>query len=231
MPPIILLHGALGSKGYLQPLAEALSDVFQVYSFNFSGHGGAAFPAKPFSIPLFSEELKDFIQTQGIQQAPVFGYSMGGYVALHLAKHSPGLVGPVITLATKFYWDEATAARELKMLDAGTIVQKVPALAAMLEERHRPNDWREVLERTRELMAGLGAANALHLEDYASISNKTLLLLGDRDKMVSLEETVAVYKQLPDAQFGVLPGTPHPLEQVKVALLSRFILDFLQGAY
>jgi hypothetical protein len=31
--------------------------------------------------------------------------------------------------------------------------------------------------------------------------------------MVTLDETVIVYKQLPNPQFGVLPNTPHPIEQ------------------
>lgn len=222
---IILLHGALGSKVYLQPLADVLSGSFQVHSFNFSGHGGAAFPAVPFSVPLFSEELGAFMQAKGIAQAHVFGYSMGGYAALYLAKQSPELIGSVVTLATKFHWDEAVAARELKMLDAGTIVQKVPALAKILEERH--GDWRGLLERTRELLNGLGQQNALLLEDYSSITNKTLLLLGDRDKMVTLEETVAVYKQLPNAQLGVLPNTQHPFEHINIDLLSSLITTFV----
>jgi len=45
--------------------------------------------------------------------------------------------------------------------------------------------------------------------------------------MVTLDETVAVYKQLPNAQLGVLPGTPHAFEQVNVSLLSRLIKEFV----
>jgi alpha/beta superfamily hydrolase len=52
-------------------------------------------------------------------------------------------------------------------------------------------------------------------------------LLGDRDKMVPLEETVAVYKQLRNAQFGVIPGTPHAFEQVNVPLLAQLITTFI----
>ena len=45
-------------------------------------------------------------------------------------------------------------------------------------------------------------------------------MLGDRDKMVSLDETVAVYKSLPNAEMCVLPNTPHPLEQADTGLLT-----------
>jgi hypothetical protein len=52
-------------------------------------------------------------------------------------------------------------------------------------------------------------------------------MLGDRDKMVTLEETVTVYKNLLNAQLCILPNTPHPLEQVNVDLLAYVIYTFL----
>ena len=49
-------------------------------------------------------------------------------------------------------------------------------------------------------------------------------MLGDRDKMVSLEETVAAFKIFPKGQMAVLPGTPHAVEQVDIALIT-FLAD------
>jgi pimeloyl-ACP methyl ester carboxylesterase len=152
---------------------------------------------------------------------------MGGYAAMHLAKQYPEKISRLITLATKYYWDEKIAAKEVKMLDPATIQEKIPAFAAQLEQRHSPNDWKELLDKIKDLLLGLGSNNALQPEDYTSITTPSLLLLGDRDKMVTLDETVAVYKQLPSAQLGILPGTPHPLEQVNVKLLAQLINDFI----
>ena len=227
MQPIILLHGALGSANQLQPLAEALESHFEVHTFNFSGHGGRPFGNKQFSISLFSEQINEYMQVSGISRAPVFGYSMGGYAAMYLASRFPGKISKLITLATKYHWDEKTAAREVKMLDGKTIREKVPAFATQLEERHTPNDWLVLLEKTSQLLTDLGKHNVLQPEDYTSVTTPCLLLLGDRDKMVTLDETVAVYKQLPNAQLGVLPGTPHAFEQVNVSLLSRLIKEFV----
>lgn len=228
MQHIILLHGALGSKDQLLPLAQSLDGQFQVHAFNFSGHGGRPFPANAFSIPYFSSEIESYMNEMGIDKAHIFGYSMGGYAALYLAKHHPGKVDKLITLATKFHWDESVAAKEVKMLNAATIKEKVPAFADQLQQRHAPNDWEALLDKTKELLTGLGKQNALQPEDYASITTQSLLLLGDRDKMVTLDETVAVYKQLPNARLGVLPGTPHPLEQVNSGLLMQLILAFIK---
>jgi pimeloyl-ACP methyl ester carboxylesterase len=228
MHHIILLHGALGSKDQLQPLTRALENEFHVHSFNFSGHGGRPFPDIAFSIPLFSDQVAQYMHETGIAQAYIFGYSMGGYAAMHLAKHQPAKVNKLITLATKFHWDEKTAAREVKMLDGKTIEEKVPAFAAQLRERHAPNDWLQLLDKTSQLLTELGKQNTLQLDEYTSIETPCLLLLGDRDKMVTMEETLAVYKQLPNAQLGIMPGTPHALEQVNIGVLTEMIKVFLK---
>jgi len=227
MQHLLLLHGALGSKEQLQPLMVALQDKYIVHIINFSGHGGEAFPGELFSMPLFANDVLHYLQQNNIEQVDIFGYSMGGYVAMHLAKYHPQKVNKVITLATKFHWDETVAAKEIKMLDAAVIEQKLPAFAAQLKQRHAPQDWKLLLEKTTALLLSLGKNNALKLEDYTSLSAPSLLLLGDRDKMISTEETFAVYKQLPNAQLGILPATPHPIEQVNINTLAFFIQQFI----
>ena len=72
-----------------------------------------------------------------------------------------------------------------------------------------------------------GKNNTVQLEDYTSISTPSLLLLGDRDKMITLDETLAVYKQLPNAQLGILPDTAHPIEKVNIDMLAFFLQGFI----
>lgn len=227
MQHLFLLHGAIGAKDQLQPLADALKDKYIVHTLNFSGHGGEAFPNEAFSMELFANDVLNYLQQNNIEQTNIFGYSMGGYVAMYLAKHHPQKINKHITLATKFHWDETVAAKEIKMLDAAVIEQKVPAFAAQLQQRHAPQDWKLLLERTASLLLSLGKNNILQLQDYTSINTPSLLLLGDRDKMISTEETFAVYKQLPNAQLGIIPATPHPIEQANITSLSFFIQQFI----
>jgi hypothetical protein len=51
-----------------------------------------------------------------------------------------------------------------------------------------------------------------------------LIGLADKDNMVSLEETTAVYKQLKNGAMYMLPNTKHPIEIVNVGLLLKIIL-------
>ncbi len=227
MEHLLLLHGAIGTKDQLQLLANALQDKYFVHLINFSGHGCAAFRAEPFSISLFANEVIQYLQQNNINQTNIFGYSMGGYVAIYLAKHHPQQINKIITLATKFCWNETVAEKEIKMLDAKTILHKIPAFAQQLQQRHAPQDWKLLLQKTAALLINLGKNNPLQPGDYATIATPSLLLLGDRDKMITKEETFEIYKQLPNAQLGILPATPHPIEQVDVKLLSFLIKNFI----
>ena len=149
---------------------------------------------------------------------------------MYLAKNNPEKIGRCITLASKYYRDEMTSAKEIKKLDPIIIQQKIPAFADQLRRRHVPQDWEIVLKKTAELLGNLAKSNALQLSDYATINIPVLLLIGDRDNMITLEETLAVFDQLPNAEMGVLPATAHPIEQVDTSALAFLINKFLKKA-
>ncbi len=160
MKSIILLHGAIGAKDQLEPLAVELKQRdYNVYTLSFSGHGQMLFQTE-FGIKQFAHELSLFIKKNNLLQPTVFGYSMGGYVALYLAKQNPDLLGNIITLGTKFNWSPEIAQKEIRMLDSKTIIEKVPKFAETLKARHG-EDWEGLLKLTSDTMIALGNKNAL----------------------------------------------------------------------
>lgn len=226
MKPILLLHGAIGAKDQLEPLAkELLANDKEIYSFNFSGHGQTPFQDQ-FNISQFANELKAFIEKNHLLQPNVFGYSMGGYVALYLASQEPNLLGNIITLGTKFEWSPEIAVKEIKMLDAKTISEKVPKFAAALETRHG-NDWQKLLQRTADMMVELGTNNLLNPTSFSKIKNKVMIGLGDGDTMVTVEETDNAASKIVGAKRYTLPNTKHPIESVGVDQLGELIRGFL----
>ena len=227
MQQILLLHGAIGTADQLSRLQEELTDLLSVHRLNFSGHGGSSNAAESFSIKLFASEVIAFLDKKGINSISIFGYSMGGYVAMYLAKYHSERIHKIITLGTKFNWDETIAATETKMLNAEKIEAKLPDFAVALQKRHGPNNWKIVLEKTAAMLVEMGNDNPLKPDDYPAIQHPVLLMLGDRDKMVTLDETVEVYKNLPLAQLAILPNTPHPIEMINQARLAYEIKSFL----
>jgi pimeloyl-ACP methyl ester carboxylesterase len=227
MQSILLLHGAIGAMDQLADLENNLADSFLVHRLNFSGHGRSPFADQPFSIHFFAEEVINFLDKNEIEKINLFGYSMGGYVAMYLADHHPHRINKLITLATKFKWDETIAAKEIKMLQADKIEDLLPAFAISLQKRHAPNNWKTVLEKTAAMLFEMGNDNPLKPGDYNSIHHPALLMLGDRDKMVTLDETLEVYKSLPNAQLAVLPNTSHPIELLNTDRLVYELKAFL----
>lgn len=220
MQQLLLLHGALGAKEQLADLEHLLLEDFIITRLNFSGHGGMPFTQAKFSIEIFAEEVIHFLDANNLKTVNIFGYSMGGYVGMHLTKHFPDRVNKLATLATKYQWDEVIATKEVSLMNAEKIVQKIPAFAESLSKLHAPNNWKSVMEKTAEMLTAMGKQNPLQAQDYNTIHHQVLLMLGDRDKMVTLDETLSIYKTLPNAQLAVLPNTAHPIEQVNMETLA-----------
>jgi pimeloyl-ACP methyl ester carboxylesterase len=225
MQKLLLLHGAIGSSKQFDALVPLLQNQFKVYTLDFSGHGGIPIPAEPFSIELFAKDVLNWQKENDISSINIFGYSMGGYVALYLAKHHPEKVGKVFTFATKFNWNPEGAAKEAAMLNPEKISEKVPAFTKALEQKHGEN-WKTVLTKTAEMMINLGNSPALPLTAIADIQQPVQISVGDKDSMVTLEETIAAYRQLKNTQLLVLPQTQHPFEKVNTERIAGEIRNY-----
>ncbi len=225
MRPVLLLHGALGSQSQLNPLKNALSENgFIVYSMNFSGHSGEPL-ASQFGIEAFSEDIVSFLKLHHLKRVDIFGYSMGGYVAMWLAYRYPEYAGKIVTLGTKFDWNIESAERELKKIDPEKILEKVPAFARILEQRHAPTDWKELLYRSAAMIKRLGEEPLLTEKILPRIKNEVLILLGDLDDVADLEYSMKVATMLQTARFVSLEKTPHPIERVDVNFLCRTLTE------
>ena len=222
-PNLLLLHGALGSAAQLKPLAQKLADYYQVHTFTFSGHGGKGNLQQPFCIESFAAELEKWLQDKGLGQMLVFGYSMGGYVALYLASLHPAYFTHILTLGTKFAWTPESAAQEVKRLQPALIEEKVPAFAQSLAKQHHPHDWRLVMTQTADMMLALGNKPPLTADVLATIKVPVKIMRGTEDKMVSEAESQQAAALLPEGSYKSLEGQPHPLEQLDLEMLSREI--------
>lgn len=224
MSSILLLHGALGSKQHFDQLKTELGKSMTVYTLNFEGHGGIP-SDRPFSISNFAENVLDFVNENDLKGINVFGYSMGGYVALSLASKHPDLFGKIITLGTKFNWTPESAAKEVKMLNPEVIEEKVPKFAESLKALHAPNDWKTVLRKTADMMLDLGNGAGLSKEDFESINIDVLLARGTEDVMVAEDETVLVSNLISNSKYLELSGVVHPIERIDPKVIYQLITE------
>lgn len=222
MKALILLHGALGSTTVFDSLIPELSAHYTIYRLNLSGHGSAPFNEKGFGMEIFAEELGAFITTRKLSQPVIFGYSMGGYVALYLEALKPHTFEKIITLGTKFSWSPETAKQEVLRLNPEIIEQKVPAFATMLAKRHA--FWKELMKKTAQMMLGLGDNPPLTNTRFATIHIPVTIMRGDQDQMVGNEESQNAAEALPSGAFLQLENTPHPIEKVNPQRLAEQLI-------
>jgi pimeloyl-ACP methyl ester carboxylesterase len=224
--PILLLHGALGSKEQLVPLQEKLSLENEVFIMDFEGHGKAK-GKTDFSIELFTQNVIDFLKERKISKVAVFGYSMGGYVALNLASKHPHLIDRIITLGTKFDWTPTFAEKEIKMLNPDAIEIKVPAFAERLKQLHGSENWKDVVLKTVQMMQNLGENPTLKEVDFQKINTPTLICLGELDAMSTQVESKNVSNWLQNGQLYKIENLKHPIESIPIEKIVTIISNFL----
>lgn len=225
MKNIVLLHAALGMSEDLELLAKALAKQgYQIHQMNFSGHGGTEF-SDSFGIQRFSLELENFILANNIKNSIVFGYSLGGYVALYTAFRTHGIISKIITLGTKFDWSAETLTKELRMLNPELMLEKVPAFAETLLKKHGLR-WKELVIKTAQMMQEINDKDFLNSDALKKIDTPVMLGLADRDQMVNITETLAVFKTLQKSSMCMLPDSIHQIESIDADVLSQMIRNF-----
>lgn len=223
--PVLMLHGALGCAADFAPLQAALNGNLLSVAIDFPGHGLlAALPHDRFSIQEFSKTVSRY--ASGEQKLHLFGYSMGGYVALYFASLFPEMVDKVFTLGTKLAWTPETGAKEAGRLDPVKISEKVPLFAASLAQKHGMNHWEKNVTGTAAMLRALGEAPPLTEEALGRIQAEVRMARGSLDNMVSEEECLRAAGLIPRASYVCLEDQPHPLDQCDPHLLAAQMRAF-----
>lgn len=223
---ILFLHGALGVSKDLSQLMGLMEEKgFKALSFDFSGHGTTARWPDEFRIDLFARELEKYLKDHKLENVIIFGYSMGGYVALyHAANYGDSSVAQIVTYGTKFNWSEKAVSRELPMLDPDHLRDKFPHFADSLMEKHGER-WKALLRSTAHMMQNLEKLDGLTREDLHDVDLPVTFILGDQDRMVSSEETHLTASWLHHASVRTLTHSKHELERSNLRELSDIIAE------
>lgn len=225
---ILLLHGAIGSKSQMQTLNNLLSANHQVFSYDFPGHGEHPELKQDFSIEVFENWVSDEIKNMDGDIA-ILGYSLGGYVGLRLALQFPDRIKAVMTFGTIFDWHPNQAEKQIAMINPEKIKEKIPAFATILGEAHGEK-WMNVLNKTHKLLEKLGQKPLLNDDNLKEIKAKCLITVGDRDALVSIQESNYVYKLIPNAGLCVYSHTGHPIEKAPHNKIKKDFLDLIAEA-
>lgn len=208
-PNLILLHGALGTSTQMKKIEEHFMSHYKVYRLTFYGHGENA-DVPSFSIAQMVDQLREFIVKEKLVNFSIFGYSMGGYVALKYAMKSVFGIENIFTFGTKFNWTRVNASKEVQKLNPELMIQKVPHFVDWLKQQHGSN-WEKVVLNTADMMKSLGENNQLANDDLSKINCLVTISLGIEDGMVTIEESNEINKRLRQSRMLVFENAGHDI--------------------
>jgi pimeloyl-ACP methyl ester carboxylesterase len=236
--PLLLLHGGLFNIDLqFGQLIPGLAATRQVIAADFQGHGRTGDLDRPLTSADLASDVVGLLRHLGIARADVFGFSVGGAVALHLAIKHPELVRKLVVSSVSFHPDgdrpENSEAVEALTVDA---IAGTPMEQDYQAKSPNPDKLQELLDKLGQFDAGFtGWSDA----DIQGIAAPTLLTVGDCDA-VRLDHMVRFLRLrggdvngdfvgVPASQLAVFPGTTHFFGLAKTELVLGAVLSFLDA--
>jgi methylmalonyl-CoA epimerase len=230
-PPLVVLHGALGSTSLeTDRLIRLWEKRFRVYALDFMGHGRSDDCTD--AVPLWADytaNVTAVLDHFGLDSVRLFGFSMGGGVALAAALEHPGRVARLAVHGVNVQWDADEVDAMTGPMEGARLAEEHAFWARRLEETHGAERWRRLVGRLVAFTRGL-PGHHLTDEALAGVACPTLVSAGDRDRFFDVRHAVGLYRALPDARLWVVPGLDHPIQGVDVPAFAGAVGDFLLGA-
>ena len=83
-PPLLILHGLMGSGSNWNRFSKALAEDFSCYALDLRNHG-RSFHHSEMDYPTMASDVLNFMNQQELPEVSILGHSMGGKAAMELA--------------------------------------------------------------------------------------------------------------------------------------------------
>ncbi len=227
-PPVILLHGWLGSWALWQPTMEALGKRHRCYALDFWGFGDSGKKRESYAVADFMELVRQFMDALGIISAPLVGHSMGGTTSLgttilypervrKVAVIGSPVVGTSLAAMLKFSGSpflQRAAQGKLEPLVRWFLMRGLKLYAPLVTRA--PEKWWSLLEKDVSAMtvaSFVTSIGSLHHTDLRprlqEIKVPTLGIYGKRDIIVHPKQYEPLRAGVPHARIEIREQSGH----------------------
>jgi pimeloyl-ACP methyl ester carboxylesterase len=240
--PLLLFHGFPFSSASWAAQHASPPKGFRLLTPDHRGFGQSELAPGVSTMEAMAEDALALLDALKLPSAVVGGLSMGGYVALALARLDPGRVRGLVLVDTQSLPDDeaSKARREAVALDvlANGVNGLVDGMLPKLFAAATPPDVRgpiEAMMRAQERQAVAAAARGMATRSdakdlLARFANPTLVVVGAEDAITPPEKAKVMADLVTGARLEVVPGAGHlvPVEQPErfKALLESFAAAF-----
>jgi 3-oxoadipate enol-lactonase len=241
-PPLLLLMGLGGSsRSWGEPFLRALESRFRVIALDHRGSGRSTRGSAPYSIPLLADDAAAALAGLGLQRAHVFGLSLGGMVAQELVlRHAASVDGLVLASTTcggtHAAWPDAAArgafAEGLTRGEALWPLVVTRAFAAANRPFLNRVAWETLTAGTPPSVLREQAGSIARFATYErlpSVQTPTLVMIGDRDRLIQPENGRILARRIPGAQGAVVRDTGHVFVWEAPERAAAEVVRFLSG--
>jgi pimeloyl-ACP methyl ester carboxylesterase len=218
--PLLLIHGAEGSRRSFDRLVPKLSNRFTVIVYDQRDCGETENSAQPVDLRLLAADAAELLQGLGHSSAHVFGTSFGGRVAQAVALLHTTMVKRLILAST---WALPLSLRDLNpevAADMTRLRERLPESAEELAEYFFPLDFLAAHPQFRQHFAKpptrsarsdrrTQTVNDRPTLEASDIAIKTLLLAGQSDRLVPPALTLGMKDKVRDTESVQLAGVGH----------------------
>ena len=242
--PVVLIPGfAAGRWIWFKQTAE-LSRNFRVIVFDPRGVSASDKPEGPQTIGLLADDVAHLLDTIGIESAHIVGASFGGFVAQEFALKYPAMTRKLVLCCTSFGGPNhvVPAPETLQALASTKGLNSEERMRANLLLAFTPEyvqsqvdevDHIVRMRATNEVpehiyMSQLQAAMSFNTESrLAEIKNPTLVLSGDADIIVPVQNSRNLAAKIPGAKLQIVAGGSHTFFIEQAGRFNQIVKEFL----
>ena len=240
MTPLVLVHGFMGGSAQWRSQVDELSSARSVVAVDLPGFGANNHLPVINTIGGFADWVLAELAHQGVMRFHLLGHSMGGMIVQEMVRRAPDAVdhlilygtGAVGVLPGRF---ETIAQSKKRAAEDGAIATARRISATWFLHSENDPAFAECaaiaeLSSPAALQSGLDAMEKwTGVDALSSIAQPSLVLWGDGDRTYNWEQTELLWRDIPNCNLAVVPGTAHAVHLEKPQLFNGLVDEFLRS--
>lgn len=187
--PVVMSHAATVSGLEMDWVARIIEKQgYRVVRPDLRAHGKTENTAPDLNMPRMVSDMEAFIHELDLGPVHAVGYSMGGGVTLSTARKSPDMYESIVVMGSNY---------------------RAPTPQRLVEVLGPPDSRHPVVKMVFDYATGFPPGWGPTVDAYSKITCPVLLILGDRDEFIDVEDNVKLYRQMPNARLCVVPNCDH----------------------